>query len=246
MKRLFLNTPVKEVGESISFDADTLHHLKVLRVSDGDSFLFSTYPDSPTSGVLSITIDSGKVYGRVESLDKSFVLTSGVFAMFCALTKGDRNETVIQKLSELGVQKLIFFTSERCVVKGKDLSESKKERFIKIAKEAASQCGRAIPLEVLILENELELRTQIDSLPDDCVRIIGALLPDTKPLNQVIQKEKLHAFVVGPEGDLTKTEYDFFCNNFNFKPVSLGSLVLRTDTAAIAAAAAIQLSCANI
>lgn len=149
------------------------------------------------------------------------------------LPKGDKLEWIIEKVTELGASAISPVRCERSVVRlDEDRAEKKRERWQKIADEAARQCGRAdVPMvhavgtlleaaeaakargALLILdEAERHLR-----LGDALARVPGEL-----------------AIVVGPEGGLGREEVAALVQKGGMT-VTLGGNILRTETAAMAA-----------
>ena len=84
--------------------------------------------------------------------------------LFFALAKGDKIDLVIQKATEIGVNRIILFNSKRCVVnyEKKDITK-KLARYQKIAKEASEQCHRT---RIPIIEGVIELKDIDEYLSD--------------------------------------------------------------------------------
>ena len=151
--------------------------------------------------------------------------------------KADKLELVVQKASELWATRVQPVFCERSVVKPSDSDEKKLARWQKIADEAARQCGRSEVLQVgapvklgvalkaegaaLLVLDEAEAAVTLS-------QAVRALAPDA-PLG----------LVVGPEGGLTDTERALL-QRHGAKPVTLGRLVLRTETAALAALSVVR------
>ena len=147
----------------------------------------------------------------------------------CALTKGERPELVVQKLTELGADTIVLVQAARSVVRwdvGRELTVM--DRLHRIAREAGAQCRRA---RLPVIDGPLRLaelagRTGLvladrDGVPAD-------LVPEPPGGEWLV--------VVGPEGGLDESELEFFTNA---PRLAVGRLVLRAETAAIAAAAAL-------
>ena len=221
MKRIFLNTNKVSLGDQVPVDRELWSHLKVLRVNDGEEFNFSTFNSQ---------------FGRVRYLKENLLEVISLekpnlplpITALCALTKN--SEDLIEKLSELGVESLILFEAERSVVK----NSRKLDRFKKIAELSASQSNRCFPLEVAL---STDLGKALGDLPTG-TRLVAALSSERTPLINEIKSAPI-TFAVGPEGDFTQYEYEILYQN-NFKPVSLGDLVLRSETAALSMAATIS------
>ncbi|NBJ89063.1 16S rRNA (uracil(1498)-N(3))-methyltransferase [Acutalibacter sp. 1XD8-36] len=152
------------------------------------------------------------------------------------LPKGDKLETVVQKAVELGAYELWPVESRYCVVKWDQKSQEKKlARLQKIALEAAMQSGRGIVPKVLEpagLGPALErARTEGDVLflYERAANSLRGCLKNTG--------DRLFLFV-GPEGGFSEEEAAL-AEKLGARITSLGPRILRTETAPIAALAAI-------
>ncbi len=221
MKRIFLKTDKISLGDQVPVDKELWSHLKVLRVKEGEEFNFSTFYSQ-----------FGRIRYLKENLLEVISLEEPNFPLpitaLCSLTKNSSD--LIEKLSELGVKSLKLFEAERSVVK----NSRKIDRFKKIAELSASQSNRCFPLEISFYPN---LITALNSL-EPGLRLVAALFSERTPLIKEI-KTTPTTFAVGPEGDFTADEYELLFKN-NFKPVSLGDLVLKSETAALSMAATIS------
>jgi len=164
------------------------------------------------------------------------------FTIALPLIKTNRFEWALEKLTELGVDKIVPIVVSRTIIKAADTS--KLTRWRKIIEEAAEQCERsqipelAPPLEFLYWLQQYE-QTQNNSLP-----LICAERSQAKPLAEVLYNYKNKqtdsplncAIAIGAEGGFTKEEIQAALSR-NFAPISLGSQILRSETAAICALA---------
>lgn len=139
-----------------------------------------------------------------------------------ALTKGDRPELVVQKLTELGVDHLWPVVTERTVVRW-DASKAAKqhERLSKVVKEAAMQ-SRAVFLPHLHRVRQSLTEVVRNLGPDGAVALAE---PGGSPVT-----DALRVVIVGPEGGFTAEELALVDAH-----VSLPGGILRAETAAIAA-----------
>jgi 16S rRNA (uracil1498-N3)-methyltransferase len=155
-------------------------------------------------------------------------------AVFQAIPKSGKLDLVVQKLTELGVDRIRLFRAERSVARWDEAKAGAQTRRLgAIARQAAEQSRRAwLP--------EIEPPATIDSLdlPEPSLVLeagarlrIGAALPPKAP-EQV-------GLVVGPEGGLTREELDALAVR-GAVAASLGRLILRTETAALAAVAVLS------
>jgi len=153
------------------------------------------------------------------------------------LPKADKLDFIAQKLTELGAAALAPVRMTRCVAKldGKD-GEKRRERLEKIAREAAKQCGRGMPLRV---DTPLDWRKALQAMAAHDLLLIpweaaeGTRLKDVFALNPDARDIGI---VVGPEGGITADEIDDM-TAAGGQCVTLGPRILRTETAAVVSAA---------
>ena len=153
-----------------------------------------------------------------------------------ALARGDRPDLVVQKATEVGVERLLPFEAERSVVRLEpERAAERARRWQRIAAEAARQCGRADVPEVAaparladVLAAPAGFRTLL------CYEGGG------EPLAGAVERGGAgHLVVVGPEGGFTSREVEAALAA-GARPVTLGPRILRFETAAIVAAALVQ------
>ncbi len=155
-----------------------------------------------------------------------------------ALPKGKLFESIIQKATELGVARVVPLLSER-VVAHLDAGEAaeKRDKWQTVAIEAIKQCGSAwLPkVETPITPHDFLSRNEPVELA-----MVGSLQPGSRHPRQYFQeferehhrRPELVSVWVGPEGDFTPAELELI-QAAGAKPITLGRLVLRTETAAI-------------
>lgn len=146
------------------------------------------------------------------------------------LLRGDRGEEVIEAVTQLGVSRIVPFTSERSVVR--ELSDKKKERWERIARESAETArrGRIPEISPLATWGELFL------LLEPPVLVAWEEERDA-PLKRAIPAGAgTLSMVIGPEGGLSSEEVEH-ARSCGAAIVSLGPRNLRSETAAVAAVA---------
>jgi 16S rRNA (uracil1498-N3)-methyltransferase len=156
--------------------------------------------------------------------------------------KGKALDTLLEKSVELGVEQLVLLDTERCVARVPASEvDRKRTMWTQTLIEAAKQSRNAwLPelLGPLSLADALAHQTP----PDKTQLWVASLEPGVPPLGQVLKShskstaDRRLAIAIGPEGDFSPGELDQF-RAFGAQPVSLGPLILRAETAAIAAAA---------
>lgn len=133
-----------------------------------------------------------------------------------AIPKGDRPEWLVQKLTELGVDRIVLLAAERSVVRWRgERADRHLERLGRVAREAAMQCRR-VRLPVVSGPTAPEALAGPGTVVAD---------PDGGPVDTGIT-----TVLIGPEGGWTTTERERLGPS-----IALGSTVLRTETAAVVA-----------
>jgi 16S rRNA (uracil1498-N3)-methyltransferase len=144
-------------------------------------------------------------------------------------------DLIVQKATELGLARIVPLITERTVAQVTDASR-KLERWREIALESCKQCGNHWLPEIgapQTLDKFLTVAGAFD------LKLVAALLPEAQSLKKLLAHSPARPLaassvlaLVGPEGDFTPAEYDA-ARAAGCRPLSLGSLVLRADTAAL-------------
>lgn len=230
MRRLFSSDLS---SETVELDSEQSRHArKVLRLRDGDAVeLFNG------EGV--IAAGRFRVVGRQSAVAIESRRTEerpGPWLdLAVAMPKGARADVLVEKVSELGADRLIPIRTERSVV---EVGEAKEDRLRRIAVASAKQSGRAHLLEVdeprdfphLLAGAKAEKQLRLIAEPDG----FGAL--GAMDLLRVLGKTKRVLVVIGPEGGWTRAERDAGLDA-GFVPWRMGPHTLRIETAAMSAVA---------
>lgn len=157
------------------------------------------------------------------------------------MVKEQKFDLILQKLTELGVKEIIPLAMERSIIKlDKAKIDKKVERWNSICKEASEQSKRNIIPKVSLpmTLNEL-VKLNYDK------KLVCSVKQKDNFINKYLQFKDEYVkmiIVIGPEGGVSDKEEEFLNNN-DFISVSLGSRVLRVETAAIYVASVINYSC---
>ena len=141
-------------------------------------------------------------------------------------------EFVIQKSVELGVRKIVPFLSKNCVSRP-DKTDKKVERWRKIAAEAAKQCGRGY----LPVVTAVESAEKAFAMASDSGTALFFYEHETRGLRETLEGQGVSgtvSLVVGPEGGFAPEEVQA-AQNAGLSSVSLGTRILRCETAPVAA-----------
>lgn len=159
--------------------------------------------------------------------------------VYQSLPEKERFELVLQKLTELGADRIVPVVTSRSITRSeRDARQAKSHRWPDVVRRAAKQCRRAMlpelydPVvfrEALLLAGDAQLKLML--YEGEEIRLITEVLGDLRP--------RRVALLVGPEGGFTGDEV-VAAREAGFFPVSLGPRILRTETAAIAGAALLQ------
>ena len=153
-----------------------------------------------------------------------------------SLINEQKMDLILQKLTELGVHRIIPVKTERSIIKLDNKKADKKiVRWQMICKEASEQSKRT---DIPKVENIMTLKELTNlNIP---LKMICSLADNTKTIDYYVKKEnKEILFVIGPEGGFTNSEEKLLLEN-KFMPVTLGKRVMRVETAAIYVASIIK------
>jgi 16S rRNA (uracil1498-N3)-methyltransferase len=245
LKRFF-DDSLDNGSSLVKISGDEFHHLKnVLRLSVGERVLVFNGRGLEAEGTIeSIERDSASIrIGSVSDL-KGLRESPVKIAVLQGLLKGDKNELVVQKLTELGVSEVSFFGGGRAIAEIKDEGEGsgRLKRLKRAAIEAAKQSGRSMLPEIKIFN---DIRAACAGRKD-ALRIVLWEDESTMHLSDLLMKDALSvSILIGPEGGFSADEIKEAASA-GFRPASMGPRRLRSETAAIAAAAIIGYSLGDL
>lgn len=157
------------------------------------------------------------------------------------LVKEQKMDLILQKLTELGVKRIIPIKMSRSIVNLDDKKIDKKLlRWTTICKEASEQSKRNI---IPIIDKPMTLNELLKIEAD--IKLVASVKEDKNFIANYLQSNKNYVkiiVVIGPEGGISYEEEEKLNKN-NFISVSLGTTVLRVETAAIYVASVINYCC---
>lgn len=241
MHRFFVSTQNINGASIVIPDKAALHHIKdVLRFKAGDKVI--AFDERGNEYHCAIKQLSGEV---ILDIRETFLARQKKerfnLAIACAIPKKAKMEDIIDKLTQLGVHRIIPLKTERVVVKLDAQKELKKAvRWRKIALCASEQCQRN---NLPVIDKIREIKEVLSEPNTFDLKLIPTLCGKRKLLKEILLTPgyKNILVIIGPEGDFTQQEVEL-AKDAGFIPVSLGGLVLPVDTAAIAIASYIKLS----
>ncbi|PSJ79693.1 16S rRNA (uracil(1498)-N(3))-methyltransferase [Neisseria iguanae] len=234
MPRFYL-TESLSAGQLIELPDNIVRHLNVLRLKHEEGIvLFNgnghAYPTR--------LIDLEKRRARAEVLCEERVNNESPLhiTLIQSVSSGERMDFTLQKSVELGVGEIQPVISERTTVRLQGERAGKKvERWQEIVISACEQSGRNIVPKVLPL---ISYRQALQHMPSEKTKLL-LNLNRAKKLNQIQPSSDGLIFIVGPEGGWSAAEEEQ-AFAAGFQSVTLGPRVLRTETASLAAMAAMQ------
>jgi len=233
MRRRFFVDEVRH-GHAQIVGEDARHLSRVLRVEAGQRYEISDNRDVYLAEIG--TAHKGKIdFEVLEKLPAS--LPSARFELYVALIKFDRFEWIVEKATELGVTEIVPVEASRSE-RGLEKAAGKRlERWRRIALEASQQSRRAhLPeiAEPVPLAQALTRAGTYRYVLDESSG--GIPLFNALPAERTVQDTV--AILTGPEGGWTQEEHGSFSAS-GWTSVSMGPLILRAETAVIAAVALI-------
>lgn len=228
----FFVEPEQIVEDTVFITGEDVNHIvHVLRMKKGEQVLVSTSNDREYLCEITALEEEAvqlkllDVYGSNRELPIEVTL-------YQALPKGDKMETVIQKMVELGAVRIVPVVTKRCVVQLDQKKAAKKvARWNAISEAAAKQSKRNKIPEVMMPMSFAEALL-------DAKKLEAALIPYENAegmeqarcmVDEAAKKRSLGIFI-GPEGGFTEQEIEKSQQN-GVKPISLGHRILRTETA---------------
>jgi 16S rRNA (uracil1498-N3)-methyltransferase len=201
----------------------------VLRLKAGDQI--TLVRNGVDSEVMLESVDAAEVRGRCVGKRSVDAEPRVRLTLALPILRGDRTEEVIEAVTQLGVSRIVPFVSSRSIVRA--LSDAKRERWTRVAREAAETARRG---RVPTIDEPRQWDGLFEALDapvlvaweGEALTKLGDAVPETKRLS----------FVIGPEGGLAIEEI-VLARAHDAITVSLGPRNLRSETAAVAAVAVV-------
>lgn len=229
------------IGIQYILSGDEAHHIiNSRRYQTGEKFELQD-SDGMRFSVVINKIEKRRLIFTV--LEKAFVPPDSPLELEIvqALTKEKTVDLIIQKSTELGAKNLVFFlanNSSRSI--HKEGNKKLMERWIRIADEACKQSGRQFRPEIRYFENlnlALDFFTPLSNQWILCPK--NEWEGNTTQLSALKDDSFHHRIFIGPEGGWHPKELEL-AKIKNIQPINLGSRILRTETATIAAISIFQ------
>jgi 16S rRNA (uracil1498-N3)-methyltransferase len=219
-------------------EAESHHCTDVLRLRQGDRVV--VFNGAGTEVSAEITLLSKREVGLRAVTTHTTPRPAAALTLAQAVPKGKNMDLVIQKATELGAAEIVPLLSARTVVRLDDREAAdKQEKWQRIAVEACKQCGQNHLPQV---RRPVSLEKFFAQRPGQELLLIAAIEPEARRLKDLLeewravhpgkQKPASVLVLIGPEGDFTPAEVGV-AKSHGCLPMSLGPVILRTETAAI-------------
>ncbi len=223
---------VKEITDTITVTGEEFKHaVSVLRIKVGEKVIFCN--DTKNEYLAQITAIGKKDFTAsvVEVRENQSEPNSEVALIFGYL-KGDKNELIVQKAVELGVNKIVAFSSE---YSSGFVNENKLERLNRVSLEASKQCGRSVYPKV-VYAPDFESALNAGSNYKNKIFACEFASESNIKLEEI---KGSTAIVIGSEGGFSQEE-KLLADKLGYSTLYLGKRILRAETACIATCALVM------
>ncbi len=222
-------------GQQIVLDGEEARHAVVVkRIRVGERIVLTDGAGASVTGVVAVADKSTLTLDVDEARRTQPELPRVVVGQ--AIPKGDRGELAVEMLTEVGVDEIVPWAASRCVAVWKgDRAAKSLAKWRATARESAKQARRTWFPEItdVVGTDEVAKRLEKASVPVVLHEAASGPLADIP-----VPGRAEIVIVVGPEGGISDEELAAFAA-VGAEPVRLGSSVLRTSTAGVAATAAL-------
>lgn len=223
------------VGQTVALPDNIVRHLNVLRVRPNENITLFDGKGKAHAARLTV-LEKRRAEAEIlheETADTESPLN---ITLIQSISSGERMNFTLQKSVELGVTAIQPVISERCIVRLDGERAAKRlARWQEIVISACEQSGRNTVPPVLPI---IGYREALDKMPSESTKLIMSINRARK-LGDIRQPSGAIVFMVGPEGGWTEQE-EQQAFEAGFQAVTLGKRILRTETAPLAALAAMQ------
>ncbi|MDO5531836.1 16S rRNA (uracil(1498)-N(3))-methyltransferase [Sutterella sp.] len=231
--RFFIDAPddAFQVGADFELPPKAAHHAgRALRLAAGERVELFNGSGLSWSGPIGFSAD--RTWVTVDTVAERTAEPPLKLTLIQAMVAPEKADWIVEKAVETGYSEIIFVPAERSVTRlSGDRLEKRLARFRDIARSAAEQCGRNV---VPAIQAE-SLAKALETTEAELRLMLAPGVEATKAPASVKPGLTSVAFAVGPEGGFTAAEIAAAAEK-GWRPMLLGPRVLRTETAALAAA----------
>ncbi|GGY12570.1 16S rRNA (uracil(1498)-N(3))-methyltransferase [Paludibacterium paludis] len=235
MPRFYLEGAIG-VGETLSLPDDVVRHMHVLRLREGDEVVLFNGQSGEYAAKL-VLLEKREALAQVGAFHPVSRESPLWLGLAQGISSGDRMEFTLQKGVEMGVNVFQPLAMERSVVKlAAERADKRVARWRDIVRSACEQCGRNLLPEVRPI---MGMREWLEHSRGIGSRLVLSPYGDRTLSQQAKPEDGRLWLMAGPEGGFAPSE-EQAAFDAGWQPLKLGPRVLRTETAALAAVAALQ------
>ncbi len=221
---------ITKIGEDkIQIVGKEVKHIQVLRHNVGDIIVLNEY-DCKIIGMKSHSIDL-----EILQNTKPIGIPNIEITLYIGMLKNDKMDFVVQKAVELGVKNIVPFFSKNVVVKLDEKARIKRMNKLQIiANEACKQCGRTDTVKISSFENFKNIIKEQNKFDASIIAYENEKNYFRDTMSN-IKRENISSIsvIIGAEGGFDKDEVEKLLENNKTVCVSLGSRILRAETAVL-------------
>jgi len=252
LKQFVLNSKPDKNGQLRFEGGDYRYLARVRRLAPGEYFPALLPGAADTVKVRVLSVDKNVLIGEIsdEKPVRTATSVSGKkmpsILLFQSLPKGEKMDLIVRQAAEGEVEQVVPFMSEFSEVKNIKNTGHKFTRWERIIKEAMQQSGSVTPTAIrppLSIDGLFEYWDELNARNSG---VLGLLFHHVPLVNTCLHEylynnePEIVALAIGPEGGFSDSEAQRFMAA-GFKPVTIGETVLRTETAALYAQAAVRI-----
>lgn len=215
-------------GDVFILGNDDLYHIRtVMRMKDNDK-IYVVY--DKTTYICCLENVKKDILVRIQEVVENRKENTLEVTLFLPLLKEQKMDLVLQKVTELGISRIIPMTTSRSIIRLNDGKEDKKlERWRRICKEASEQAHRETIPEITSIIDIMN----VSLLPG--LNLVCSTVEKEKNIKYILQNHRecdRINIVVGPEGGLSESEENYL-KKIGYLPVTLGNNIMRVETVPI-------------
>ena len=223
--RLFYHKELKN-GLIAKLSESQSHYIKnVMRLKPGSKISLFNFPNGEWDASI-LAYDKDIIEFKVEKVSRIQEQEDNLWLAFSPIKKIPQ-DMMIQKTTDLGIQKFIPLLCERSVVR-----ELNVERAEKIIIEASEQSNRISVPKILKIQ---KLENFLKTFPENGYLVFCDINSKSSNLKSILSNKNPACILIGPEGDFSENERQLIVDHKKTISISLAKNILRAETAAIAA-----------
>lgn len=236
LTRCYVELPLS-VGSNIALPESAAAHLvRVLRLQQGDACVLFNGDGHDYAARLS-SVGKREVLAEIESAQTVANESPLHLTLLQGIARGEKMDLILQKATELGVSAIIPVMAERTEVKlDAERTAKRMAHWRSVVVSACEQSGRAC---VPALAQPFNLAQGAASIADDCVKLTLDPVGEDSLSSLMAPASKCIAVAIGPEGGWSPRDRETL-RQAGYSGLRLGPRILRTETAGLAAIAALQ------